>query len=109
MYWLIGRRSQLSMENKLLLYKTIIQPVWTYGIQLWGTASTTNINILQRFQSEVLWMIVDAPWYVLNEVIHKNLGVPMVMDDAKRFAREYKTRLQGHPNELASRLTDNRP
>jgi hypothetical protein len=32
-----------------LLYKTILKPIWTYGIlvQLWGTASTSNIEILE--------------------------------------------------------------
>jgi hypothetical protein len=37
-YWLLGRRSRLSLSNKLLLYKSILKPIWTYGIQLWGTA-----------------------------------------------------------------------
>jgi hypothetical protein len=34
MYWLLGRKSQLSLSNKLLLYKTILKPIWSYGIQL---------------------------------------------------------------------------
>jgi hypothetical protein len=38
MHWLLGCKSQLSTTNKLLLYKTILKPIWTYGIQLWGTA-----------------------------------------------------------------------
>jgi len=29
MSWLLGRRSQLSFPNKLLLYKCILKPVWT--------------------------------------------------------------------------------
>jgi hypothetical protein len=62
MYWLLGRRSQLSLSNKLLLYKFILKPNWTYGIQLWGTASTSNIEILERFQSKTLRLLVDAPW-----------------------------------------------
>jgi len=33
MYWLMGRRSALSIHNKLMLYKQILKPVWTYGIQ----------------------------------------------------------------------------
>jgi hypothetical protein len=64
MYRLLGRKSQLSLSNKLLLYKTILKPIWTYGIQLWGTASTSNIEILERFQSKALRVIVDTPWYV---------------------------------------------
>jgi len=32
LYWIIGRKSQLSLENKILVYKVIPIPVWTYGI-----------------------------------------------------------------------------
>jgi hypothetical protein len=35
LYWLIGRKSPLSLNNKLLLYKSIIKPIWTYGIEIW--------------------------------------------------------------------------
>jgi len=35
-YFLMGRRSNLSIHNKLMLYEQILKPVWTYGIQLWG-------------------------------------------------------------------------
>jgi hypothetical protein len=27
--------------------KPYLKPIWTYGIQLWGTASTFNIEILE--------------------------------------------------------------
>jgi hypothetical protein len=46
MYWLLGHKSKLSTSNKLLSYKAILKPICTYGIQLWGTASTSNIEIL---------------------------------------------------------------
>jgi hypothetical protein len=62
MYWLMGRQSELTIENKLLVYKTILKPIWTYGAPLWGSASTSNIEILQRFQNKVLRIIVNAPW-----------------------------------------------
>jgi len=39
MYWLLDSKSQLSIENKLLLYKAIVKPIWTCGVQLWGTAA----------------------------------------------------------------------
>jgi hypothetical protein len=46
--WLTGKHSPLSLENKLLIYKTVLKPVWTYGIELWGCAtkafSDTNLN-----------------------------------------------------------------
>jgi hypothetical protein len=64
MYWLLG--CKFSPSNKLLIYKTILKPIQAYGIQLWGTASTSNIEILERFQAKALCMIVDTPWYVPN-------------------------------------------
>jgi hypothetical protein len=69
MYWLFGHKSKLSTSNKLIIYKTVLEPIWTYGIQVWGTAYTSNIGILGRFQSKALRMIVDTPWYVPNTVI----------------------------------------
>jgi hypothetical protein len=48
MNWLIGRKSKLTTENKLLLYKAIIKPIWSYGIQLWGCAKPSNTKIIQR-------------------------------------------------------------
>ena len=59
-YWHTGRRSNLSTQNKITLYKTIIKPVSTYGIQLWETASNSNIEILQRFQSKTLRSLINA-------------------------------------------------
>jgi len=52
--WLIGKNSPLSLENKILIYKTILKPVWTYGIELWGCANKSNIAIMQRYQSKLL-------------------------------------------------------
>jgi hypothetical protein len=69
MYWLLGRKSKLSISNKLLAYKVILKPIWTYGIQLWGSASISNIEILECFQGKVLRMITNAPWYMPNMVL----------------------------------------
>jgi hypothetical protein len=65
LYWLLGRKSNLSIENKLLLYKSIITPIWTYGIELWGCASKSNIAVIQWCQSESNnWHpVVCHQWY----------------------------------------------
>jgi hypothetical protein len=89
MHWLLGRKSKLSTTNKLLLYKTILNPIWTYGIQLWGTASTSNIEILERFQSMVLCMIVDAPWYAPNSLFRRELSCPTVKEEIRRYSSHY--------------------
>jgi hypothetical protein len=69
-YWLLGRNSELSVHNKLILYKQVIRPVWSYGIQLWGCASDSTIQMIQRYQNKVLICILNAPWYVRNSDLH---------------------------------------
>lgn len=34
LYWLIGKKSYFLLENKMLIYKVVIKPMWTYGIEL---------------------------------------------------------------------------
>ena len=60
--WLIEKN---SLENKMLIYKAILKP---YGVQLWGVAAQSDIDIIQRFQSKVLG------------IIHNDLGVPTVQE-----------------------------
>jgi hypothetical protein len=52
LWCLLGRKSHLSVSNKLLLYKSAISPTWTYGLELWGCASKSNIAIIQRCHSK---------------------------------------------------------
>jgi hypothetical protein len=62
---------------------TIIKPIWTYGIELCGCASKSNVAIIQRSQSKILRMIADAPWYVTNQTLHDDLNVPSVKEVIK--------------------------
>ena len=80
LYWSLGRDSHLSVDNKLLLYKSIITPIWTYGIELWGCAYMSNIAVIQRCQSKILRATVDAPYYVTNDMIHSDLVIPAVQE-----------------------------
>jgi len=106
MYWIIGRKSKLSLENKLLIYKTILKPIWTYSIPLWGTASNYNIEILQRFQNKVFRSIVNAPWYVPNTILHTDLQIPTVKAEITNFSTKYREKLITHPNELIPALLE---
>lgn len=106
MFWLLGPKSQLSLENKLLIYKSILKPVWTYGIQLWGTASYSNIDIIQKYQSKILRQITNAPWFVRNSTIHNDLKTPFVKEEIKRYSTNYLDRISNHSNLLAITLLD---
>jgi len=75
-YWLIGKHSPLSLENKLLIYKAVLKPVLTYGIELWGCATKSNIALIQLYQSKLLRTTTNAPWYVSNQTLHSDLHIP---------------------------------
>jgi hypothetical protein len=94
MYWLIGRNSKLSSENKIVLYKAIIKPIWTYRMEIWGCASKYNISIIQRSQSQILRMISSAPWYVPNITLHEDLNVPLVKEVIKQRHTRYYNKIE---------------
>ncbi|PNF30905.1 hypothetical protein B7P43_G03641 [Cryptotermes secundus] len=107
--WLLGKRSQLSLENKTLLYKALLKPIWTYGIELWGCARPSNTKILQTFQSKTLRRITGAPWYVTNRTTHNDLNIPFITEEIRKHATRHRTRITGHENPLIVELTKPHP
>lgn len=106
LYWLLGPKSQLNLNNKIRIYKAILKPVWTYGIQLWGTTSKSNRSILERYQSKTLRLITNAPWFVTNKHILLDLDIPSVSQEIRNFSERYLQRLSDHSNPLAISLLD---
>ena len=104
----MGRRSALSTHNKLVLYKQILKAVWTCGIQLRGCTRPSNITIIQRFHNKILRNIVDAPWYVRNADLHRDLNMKMVTTEIRQFAERHEKWLVQHDNVEAIQLLDNR-
>jgi hypothetical protein len=88
--------------NKLLIDKTILKPICTYGIQLWGTASTSNILEILK----ALRIIVDGHWYVPNTIIRRDLQTPTVTEEIRRYSSQYSARLSAHPNGLVANLME---
>jgi len=90
-----------------MLYKQILQPVWTCGIQLWVCTKQSNIDIIYRFQYKVLWDIVDALWYIRNADLHRDLQMEMVTNEFGKFAKKHAERLLHHVNVEAIQLLGN--
>lgn len=106
MYWLMGRHSKMSIQNKLTLYNQVLKPVWTYGSQLWGCTAQSNRDIIQRFQNNVLRCCVDAYRYTRNIRLHEELHIPTVNEAIKKQAIAHHKRLKVHVNEEAVQLLD---
>jgi hypothetical protein len=69
-------------------------------------ASTSNIKIQERFQSKALRMIVDAPWYVPDTVIQRDLQIPTVAEQISRYSSQYNAGISAHPNDLTVNLIE---
>jgi len=98
-------KSNLSLKNKLLLYKVIIRPVWSYGIQIWGPAKPANIHPIQAFQSITLRLITGAPWYITNAALHNDLKIQTVNELAKSHYKSFHSKLTNHINPFIQNMS----
>jgi len=105
LHWLINSRSPLSLHYKVLLYNSVLKAIWTYGFQLWGSASNSNVAIVHRVQAKILRTITGAPWYVRSGNIQIDLNIVPVRDVIAQHMENYYTKLSTHPNNLARALT----
>jgi hypothetical protein len=102
--WLIGKNSTLSLENKILIYKAVLKPVWTYGIEFWGCATKSNPAIVQLYQPKLLITMANAPRYVSNHNLHTDLHIPYVPTVFQERIAKHRTTLTSHPNPLMEAL-----
>jgi len=51
---LLTNNKHSSLKIKVIMYKTFLKPLWTYGLQLWGTIKVSNTNKIQQFQNIAL-------------------------------------------------------
>jgi len=102
--WLMGKKSHLSIQNKLLIYKAAIKPIWSYGTELWSCTSKSNTVIMQRFQSKILRATANAPRYVTNHTLHTECDIPYVSDAIHGRINKHHNKLEAHPNPLLEPL-----
>ncbi|KAF0769516.1 Uncharacterized protein FWK35_00003355 [Aphis craccivora] len=101
---LIGNKVT-SINIKLLMYKSLLKPIWTYGLQLWGNAKKSNLNKIQAFQNMTLRKIVNAPPYISNHTLHIDCNLKTIHDEAKHFYKKFHHRLSTHSNPLIKNLS----
>jgi hypothetical protein len=96
----INNNKFTNINTKLLIYKSLIKPIWTYGIQLWGNAKKSNLNKIQTFQNLALRKLLNAPPYVSNCTIHSDLKMKTVQEEAKAHYKRFHNRLSSNCNPL---------
>lgn len=56
-----------------------------------------NIAIIQRFQSNLLHIFTNAPWFLINECMYNDLIISMIAKEVRQRDCRYK-KLEIHPN-----------
>jgi len=49
-------------------------------LQLWGTTINSNVKIIEKYQSKILRILVNALWFIINNTLHQNLGITTIKD-----------------------------
>lgn len=107
LYPLTGRKSFMSIDKKLLLYKTIIRPSMTYASVAWGHAlSFSSLQQLQVVQNQFLRAAFNAPWFVRNEQLHNEAGLKTIHEFLLDTAIKYFDSLPDYPNHLVREAAD---
>jgi hypothetical protein len=101
---LLDSRSRLTIKNKLTIYKTMIRPIWTYGVQLWGSAKPSHTKRIQAIQNKILRTITQCPFYVNNSTLHNDLHIPYIIDIARSSYKSLYNKFHTHTNPLIIEL-----
>lgn len=106
MGWLLGKNSKLPLKIKILLYKVMLRPIWSYACQVWACTATSNFKLIEVLQNKILRVISGAHWYQRNVDIRTELGIESVESYVTTLASRYEERLLCHPNVEAIGLLD---
>lgn len=94
LYPLINRKSKLSVENKILIFKAALRPIYTYACPIFADIAKTHLMKLQRIQNKILKMILNLPWYTPTQDIHQTNNIEMVNDFIQKLSTNYRCRME---------------
>jgi len=67
-------------------------------------SASSNLAKIQRYQAKTLRQITNAPWYVTNHTLHKDLNIPQVRTVLQQQIATHRTALQSRPNPLMAHV-----
>jgi hypothetical protein len=89
LYPLINRKSGLSPENKLAIYKTIVRPMILYAAPVFSNAAKSNLKHLQVTQNAFLRLAYGGNRYTSTAEVHTWAEVEYVKDYISRVADRF--------------------
>lgn len=94
LYPLLNSNKNMSLADKKLLYTSLIRPAITYGSPCSSIAAKTNLNHIEVIQNKSIRMITNAPWFVRNLNLQKDLNIPSLLDFINKINSDSTTESQ---------------
>lgn len=101
---LIHRGSSIPLNSAILIYKTVLRPLLLYACPIWINASKTNTQKIQVIQNQFLRTIVNAPWFVSNHQLHKELNLEPIAQHITYLSTTFYSTLNQIPSLAPFRL-----
>lgn len=89
------KNKNITINNKITIYKTCIRPILTYACPVWCSVSKSNMNKLQIIQNKCLNIILDNHFYIGNtnymsvKKCHKKANIETVETFVDRLSNNF--------------------
>lgn len=93
LYPLLNRRSKLSQDNKILLYKVAIRPIMSYACPIFIDAAKTHLRKLQVKQNKILRMILNAPYDTRITTLHTMANIETIHEHFLKLTEKFSLSL----------------
>lgn len=89
LYPLISRRSPLNIQNKVLLYKVAIRPVFSYACPIFVDAAKCHTRKLQVLQNKTLRLILNVAYDTPTNTLHQTADIDTVQEHFNKITERF--------------------
>lgn len=89
LYPLIGRKSKLNLNSKLLLFKTVFRPILSYAAPVWRNAPKTHLKRLQVSQNKLLKLCLKTNLRAATAEVHQLTGIEMLEEHLDKTSSNF--------------------
>lgn len=104
LYPLINRKSELNIENKITILKSIFQPIALYACPVWGICAKSHIKKIQVCQNKLLKLMLNLPWHFSTRSLHDLSHVDFINNRITHISGRFKIICSASENNYISNL-----
>lgn len=74
-------KSNLSVYNKIIIYKSMLRPMRANGIQIWAVPNhhrPKQYSYIRIHRNPPFFSLYFSPWYVSNHSLHKDTNIEII-------------------------------